>query len=52
METERERATDKVREKAAEAGMAYPIAIDNEDLMWDAWANRIRPSTYPLDKNG
>jgi len=51
-ETERERQIDKVKEKAAEAGMDYPVAIDNDSLMWDAWANHTWPSIYLLDKNG
>ncbi|MFC1633531.1 redoxin domain-containing protein [Planctomycetota bacterium] len=51
-ETERERDIDKVKEKAVEAGMEYPIAIDNESLMWEAWANHIWPSIYLLDRNG
>ena len=51
-ETERERQIDKVKEKAAEAGIKYPVAIDNKSLMWDAWANRIWPSIYLIDKNG
>ena len=51
-ETERERDIDKVREKALEADMEYPIAIDNDSLMWDAWANHTWPSIYLIDKNG
>jgi hypothetical protein len=37
--------------KATEAGIEYPVAVDNESLMWDAWANRIWPSIYLIDKN-
>ncbi len=51
-ETQREREIDQVKAKAMEAGMDYPVAIDNESLMWDAWANRIWPSIYLIDKNG
>ncbi len=51
-ETQRERDVEKVKEKAAEAAMDYPIAIDNESLCWDSWANRIWPSIYLVDKNG
>ncbi|MBN2317184.1 MAG: redoxin domain-containing protein [Sedimentisphaerales bacterium] len=51
-ETEQEREIDKVKENAVEAGMEYPIAIDTDGLMWDAWANRVWPSIYLLDKNG
>ena len=51
-ETERERDIEKVKEKAVETGIQYPVAIDNESLMWDVWANRIWPSIYLIDKSG
>jgi len=51
-ETESERILEKVKKKAGEAGMDYPIAVDNESLAWDAWANHIWPSIYLVDKNG
>jgi thiol-disulfide isomerase/thioredoxin len=51
-ETERERNVENVKEKAAQAGMEYPIAIDNESLAWDAWGNHTWPTTYLIDKNG
>ena len=51
-ETQQERDIDKVKKKAAEAGIEYPVAIDNESLMWNAWANCVWPSIYLLDKNG
>jgi thiol-disulfide isomerase/thioredoxin len=51
-ETERERDVEKVKEKAAQAGMKYPIAIDNESRAWNAWANHTWPTTYLVDKNG
>ncbi|MHC4508064.1 MAG: redoxin domain-containing protein [Planctomycetota bacterium] len=51
-ETQRERQIEKVKEKAAEARIEYPIAIDNESLNWNAWANGIWPSIYLVDKNG
>jgi peroxiredoxin len=51
-ETQRERDVEKVKEKAAEAGIDYPVVIDNESLCWDSWANRVWPSIYLLDRNG
>ena len=51
-ETEQERDVEKVRQKAAEAGMEYPIAIDNDSLAWEAWGNHTWPTTYLIDKNG
>jgi hypothetical protein len=32
--------------------MEYPIAIDNDSLAWNSWANNIWPSIYLIDKNG
>jgi thiol-disulfide isomerase/thioredoxin len=51
-ETQQERDLDKVKDKAAEAGMNYPVAIDNDSLAWNAWANNVWPSIYLIDKNG
>ncbi|MHC4204624.1 MAG: redoxin domain-containing protein [Planctomycetota bacterium] len=51
-ETQQERDIDQVKKKAVEAGIEYPVAIDNESLMWNAWANSIWPAIYLLDKNG
>ena len=51
-ETQTERNIEKVRRKASEAGMDYPIAIDNESHNWDAWVNGVWPSVYLIDKNG
>ena len=51
-ETQREHDVEKVKEKAAEAGMDYPVAIDNESLCWNSWANHTWPSIYLLDRNG
>jgi len=51
-ETRQERDIDKVNKKAAEAAIEYPVAIDNESLVWNSWANHIWPSIYLIDKNG
>jgi len=51
-ETQEEYDVAEVRQKAAEAGLKYPIAVDNESRNWNAWANRIWPSVYLIDKSG
>lgn len=51
-ETQQERDIEMVKKKAAEAGIEYPVAIDNESLIWNSWANHIWPSIYLIDKNG
>ncbi len=51
-ETDGERDIEKVRRKAAEAGLKYPVAVDNEGRNWDTWANRVWPSVYLIGKDG
>ncbi len=51
-ETQAERVIEDVRRKAAEAGAQYPIAIDNQSENWEAWANRVWPTVYLIDKEG
>jgi thiol-disulfide isomerase/thioredoxin len=51
-ETEQERDIDKVKKRATEADIQYPVAIDNDSRMWNTWANRIWPSMYLIDRNG
>ena len=47
-----ERDPDNVRREAAELGLAYPIALDNDYGTWDAWGNRYWPAKYFIDRNG
>jgi thiol-disulfide isomerase/thioredoxin len=51
-ETQKEYDIAEVRRKAAETGLEYPIAVDNESRNWNAWANRVWPSVYLIDKSG
>lgn len=51
-ETNPERNSDKVIEKAKESGFNFPIVIDNEHKNWKAWGNSIWPAVYLIDKQG
>jgi thiol-disulfide isomerase/thioredoxin len=51
-ESAREHNIDLVKEKAVQAHMDYPIAIDNQSLAWHAWGNPDWPTTYLIDKSG
>jgi thiol-disulfide isomerase/thioredoxin len=51
-ETQEERNLEKVRLKASENGLAWPILVDNSQANWNAWANRVWPSVYLIDKRG
>jgi hypothetical protein len=41
-----------VRQKVKDNGMAYPIAVDNDQKNWRAWDNRYWPCVYLIDKQG
>jgi len=47
-----EHRIDRVKEKATEAGIQYPVAIDNDSHNWNAWGNHVWPSVYLVDKQG
>ena len=42
----------RVRAKARENGLKFPIAIDNESRIWKSWDNHAWPSIYLIDKQG
>ena len=42
----------RVRKKAKDNGLAYPLAVDNDYKTWKAWGNNFWPSTYLVDKKG
>jgi thiol-disulfide isomerase/thioredoxin len=41
-----------VRRAATDMGIEYPIAIDNDYAVWDAFANRYWPALYIADAEG
>ena len=47
-----ERVRSNVRENAAELGLRYPIALDNDFGTWNAWHNQYWPAKYLIDKSG
>jgi hypothetical protein len=51
-ETEAEHDIEKLRAKVVANGLAYPVAIDNRQHTWRAWANKMWPSVYLIDKRG
>jgi peroxiredoxin len=51
-ETPGEKVVETVRTKAEENGFQFPIAIDNDLKNWQAWANRVWPCVYVIDKRG
>jgi hypothetical protein len=51
-ETEGEKNIDKIKKKMEEAGLTFPIAVDNKGTMWQRYGNQLWPSIYVIDKQG
>jgi peroxiredoxin len=47
-----ERSVERVKVKAKENGLKFPIAVDNHAKTWADWGNRWWPSIYLIDKRG
>ncbi len=47
-----ERVESNVRENAADLGVEYPIALDNDFGTWSAWHNQYWPAKYLVDRSG
>jgi hypothetical protein len=43
---------DNVREALSEMGVKYPIAVDSDYAVWNAFANRYWPASYFIDAEG
>ena len=43
---------DNVRRAVAEHGIEYPVVLDNEYAIWQAYANRAWPAKYLVDREG
>jgi thiol-disulfide isomerase/thioredoxin len=43
---------ENVRRAVSEMGIEYPVAIDNDYAIWDAFANRYWPALYVADAEG
>jgi thiol-disulfide isomerase/thioredoxin len=47
-----EKDPDNVREAAKDMSVEYPIALDSDYAVWDAFANRYWPAVYIADADG
>jgi hypothetical protein len=47
-----ERNVDNVRRPATDMRVAYPIAVDSDYAVWEAFANRYWPAVYIADAQG
>lgn len=41
-----------LRQKVASLGIAYPVAVDNDYQVWNAWGNQFWPAHYFIDRKG
>jgi thiol-disulfide isomerase/thioredoxin len=47
-----EHEIDLVRQANQERGIDYPVAVDNDYAVWDAFANNYWPALYFIDREG
>jgi len=47
-----EKDIDNVRKAMKEAGIEYPVVLDNDYATWRAWGNRYWPRKYLIDIHG
>jgi thiol-disulfide isomerase/thioredoxin len=47
-----ERDVDRIRAAIEQRRIAYPVAVDSEYAVWDAFANRYWPALYLADREG
>jgi hypothetical protein len=47
-----ERDVDRIRHATVERGIDYPVAVDSDYGVWDAFANRYWPALYFVDREG
>lgn len=51
-ETQTEADADLLRASVEKHGLKFPVAVDKDKKMWQAWYNGIWPSVYLVDKHG
>ena len=47
-----ERDAGNVRDALVEAGIRYPVALDNDFRTWREWSQRFWPARYLIDRSG
>ena len=41
-----------IKEQADALGVTYPVVVDNDLVLWNAFGNRAFPSFYGIDRQG
>ncbi|HEK1690998.1 TPA: thioredoxin family protein [Pseudomonas putida] len=47
-----EHDVSQLKRKVASLGIAYPVAVDNDYRLWNAWGNQFWPAHYFVDRQG
>lgn len=47
-----EKVIDNVRQQVRQLGIGYPVAIDNQNRIWNAFNNQYWPAHYLIDAQG
>jgi thiol-disulfide isomerase/thioredoxin len=51
-EFDREKVPANVERRVRELGVVFPVVMDNDFAIWNAFENRYWPSVYIVDKQG
>ncbi len=51
-ETEPERSFEELKKRVATEKLTFPIVMDGQSQLWNAWGNAMWPSVYLIDKQG
>jgi peroxiredoxin len=51
-ETASEHDVARIKKQAEKHKLKFPIAVDNETKIWEAWKNRVWPTVYVVDRQG
>jgi alkyl hydroperoxide reductase subunit AhpC len=51
-EFQHEHDVNNVKDATIRLGVPYPVALDNDFAVWNAFGNRYWPSLYLIDKRG
>lgn len=51
-ETDAEKNLDALKKRLKDAGLTFPVAVDNKATMWKRYNNAYWPSVYLIDKQG
>jgi peroxiredoxin len=51
-EFDSEKNGERIKQKAKDNKLTFPIAVDNDSKNWQAWGNQYWPCVYLVDKQG